>query len=618
MKASQGDSPAVVVVDDETPTADGHQSQVEKVPLDTQTVSLAASSSSAIMEEEKEKSDHRPHSSPQGQDQTAVLDLLNRQVDTPQRTYPPWHLYRYASTLDLFIIFVSVVASCASGAAMPCMTLVFGGMQGAFQDYLVLGTMSREEFQSQINSYALYFVYLGIGSFLATYISTVGFLYTGENITIRLRQRYLESCLRQNIGFFDKTSPAEVASRLTSDANQIQDGISDKVSMFTTAIASLIASFVIGFTVAWKLTLIMSSAFFAMLLGVMSIGLILPRFIPPLTMAIIKSSTLAHEAFTNVRVAIAFRSQDYLTDRYDEHLQASQTYGFKIKAFVAVLTAFFMGMSPLIYSLGFWQGSMFLVRGEISIEAMLTTIMVILVGSYNVGFLGPYIQAFNSALGTASNLMIVIDREPTVDATNKTTGERPGSENSIQGAVQLRSVTHVYPSRPEVTVLDDLSVSFNAGETTALVGTSGSGKSTIFGLIQRFYEPVKGSLTLDGHEISSLNLHWLRQQIGVVDQEPVLFAGSVYDNIRNGLVGSKYEDADEGVQREMVIKAAKTAHAHDFITTQLPNGYETDVGHRATLLSGGQRQRIAIARAIVSDPKSKLTAAVVSPVESPL
>lgn len=569
----------------------------------TAVISEAASTSSDEQVEKTsaniimEKDDQQQSARPEGWDA-----ILNRQVDTPQRTYSAWHLYRYASNLDLAIIFVSVVASCASGAAMPCMTLVFGGMQGAFQDFLVLGTTSREEFQSKINDYALYFVYLGIGSFVATYVSTIGFLYTGENITINLRQRYLESCLRQNIGFFDKTSAAEVASKITSDANKIQDGISEKVSLFTTAIASLTASFIIGFTVAWKLTLVMSSVFFALLLGVLAISMVIPRFIMPLTMAIIQSSTLAHEAFANVRVAIAFRSQEYLANRYDVHLQAAQTHGFKIKACVAVLMAFFMGMSPLTYSLGFWQGSLFLVKGEITIEAMLTTIMVILIGSYNVGFLSPYIQAFNAALSTASNLMIVIDREPTVDATDMLNGERPGDLN---GTISFQGVSHVYPSRPEAVVLDDLSITFHAGETTAIVGPSGSGKSTIFGLLQRFYEPVQGTIFLDGLDTKTLNLHWLRQQIGVVGQEPVLFAGSVYENIRNGLAGSQYEHADDDLQRELVVRAAKTAQAHDFITTQLIDGYETDVGQRALLLSGGQRQRIAIARAIVSDPKSE-------------
>jgi ATP-binding cassette subfamily B (MDR/TAP) protein 1 len=248
------------------------------------------------------------------------------------------------------------------------------------------------------------------------------------------------------------------------------------------------------------------------------------------------------------------------------------------------MMAFFMGMSGVTYSLGFWQGSLFLVRGEISIEDMLTTIMVMLIGSMNVGYISPYIQAFNTALNTATGLMTVIDREPTIDATDEMTGDQP---ESCAGD------------------FESLNVRFRAGQTTAIVGPSGSGKSTLFGLLARWYDPVGGTISLDGRDTTSLNLHWLRKQMGVVGQEPVLLAGSVYDNIRSGLAGTIYENSEDSVQREMVIKAAKISYAHTFIEEQLVDGYDTDVGQGALLLSGGQKQRIAIARAIVSEPKSE-------------
>jgi ATP-binding cassette, subfamily B (MDR/TAP), member 1 len=141
-----------------------------------------------------------------------------------------------------------------------------------------------------------------------------------------------------------------------------------------------------------------------------------------------------------------------------------------------------------------------------------------------------------------------------------------------------------------------------AGKTTALVGASGSGKSTIVGLVERFYDPVAGKVLLDGRDISTLNLRWLRQNVALVSQEPTLFGTTIFGNIRHGLIGTQHEDASEEKQQELVIEAAKKANAHDFIST-LPEGYETNVGERGFLLSGGQKQRIAIARAIVSDPK---------------
>jgi ATP-binding cassette, subfamily B (MDR/TAP), member 1 len=154
--------------------------------------------------------------------------------------------------------------------------------------------------------------------------------------------------------------------------------------------------------------------------------------------------------------------------------------------------------------------------------------------------------------------------------------------------------------------MDDVSLEIPAGKVTALVGASGSGKSTIVGLVERFYDPVQGTVYLDGHDISKLNLRWLRQQMALVSQEPTLFGTTIFNNIRHGLIGTKYEDASEEKQRELVIEAAKKANAHDFVSA-LPEKYETNVGERGFLLSGGQKQRIAIARAVVSDPKSKST-----------
>lgn len=150
--------------------------------------------------------------------------------------------------------------------------------------------------------------------------------------------------------------------------------------------------------------------------------------------------------------------------------------------------------------------------------------------------------------------------------------------------------------------MEDVNLLVPAGKTTALVGASGSGKSTIVGLVERFYDPVGGQVLLDGHDISTLNLQWLRQQVALVQQEPILFSLTIKDNIRNGLVGSRFERESAEQQNERVIHAAKMANAHDFISA-LPEGYNTHVGERGFLLSGGQKQRVAIARAIVSDPK---------------
>jgi ATP-binding cassette subfamily B (MDR/TAP) protein 1 len=251
------------------------------------------------------------------------------------------------------------------------------------------------------------------------------------------------------------------------------------------------------------------------------------------------------------------------------------------------------------YALAFWQGSAFLLKGEIALNHVLIVMMTVMMGAFNVGSIAPNFQAFTAAVSSASKIFDTIDR---VSPINSTSEEGDTIEN-VQGNIRLENIKHIYPSRPGAVVMDDVTLDIPAGKTTALVGASGSGKSTIVGLIERFYNPVGGTLYLDGHDIATLNLRWLRRQISLVNQEPTLFGTTIFENIRYGLVGTEFENESEEKQRELVIAAATKSNAHDFVSA-LSEGYETNVGDRGFLLSGGQKQRIAIARAIVSDPKS--------------
>lgn len=191
-----------------------------------------------------------------------------------------------------------------------------------------------------------------------------------------------------------------------------------------------------------------------------------------------------------------------------------------------------------------------------------------------------------------------IDRVPEIDSSNPD-GQKP---EHIEGELVFEDVRFSYPSRPNVPVVKGLNITFRAGKTAALVGASGSGKSTIVSLVERFYDPLSGIIKLDGVNIKDLNLKWLRSQIGLVSQEPTLFATTIKGNVAHGLINTKHEFATEEEKFALIKKACIQANADGFIT-KLPLGYDTMVGERGFLLSGGQKQRIAIARAIVSDPR---------------
>ncbi|KAF4440404.1 ATP-binding cassette subfamily B (MDR TAP) member 1 [Fusarium acutatum] len=560
---------------------------------DNEKLDLTKADSAVIVPPKAENiEDHYRHLPPD------EAEVLRRQVVSPEVKQGVAVLYRYASRNDILIILISALCSIAGGAALPLMTVVFGNLQGVFQDFFVNRTLTSSAFNDKLVEFVLYFVYLGIGEFIVVYISTVGFIYTGEHLSAKIREHYLESCLRQNIGFFDQIGAGEVVTRITSDTNLIQDGISEKVSLTLAAVATFVSAFIIGFIKYWKLTLILFSTVVALLINMGGGSSFILKYNRQSLEAYAHGGSLADEVISSIRNAVAFGTQERLARQYDAHLKNAEYFGFRVKGAVACMIAGMMMVLYLNYGLAFWQGSKMLVDGETSLSNILTILMAVMIGAFNLGNVAPNIQAFTNAVAAAAKIFNTIDRVSPLDSSSNE-GEK--LEN-IQGSIRLSKIKHIYPSRPEVTVMDDVSLEIPAGKVTALVGASGSGKSTIVGLVERFYDPVQGTVYLDGHDISKLNLRWLRQQMALVSQEPTLFGTTIFNNIRHGLIGTKYEDASEEKQRELVIEAAKKANAHDFVSS-LPEKYETNVGERGFLLSGGQKQRIAIARAIVSDPK---------------
>ena len=523
--------------------------------------------------------------------------ILKRQLHIPEVKVSFKTLFRYASMWDLIIFYVACLCSIAAGAALPLMTVIFGNLSGVFQG-IMLGTMSREEYSSTLVRYVLYFVYLAIAEFTTTYIGTVGSIYVGEHTTAKLREEYLKAILRQNIAFFDELGAGEVTTRITADTNLVQDAISEKISLTLSGVATFVTAFVVGFVKSWKLTLICGSTVIAITstMGICSTWMI--KWGKKSLESYALGGSVAEEVFGSIRNATAFGTQDKLALKYNKHLLEARTWGWRAKAMLGVMIGLMFLFIYWNYGLAFWQGSRFLVSGDIDLAAILTIILAIIIGAFSLGNVAPNAQAFTSGLSAAAKIYNTIDRISPLDPTSAA----GRTLESVEGSLELKDVKLIYPSRPEVVVMSKVNLSIPAGKTTALVGASGSGKSSVISLVERFYDPVSGAVYLDGHSIETLNLRWLRQQISLVQQEPVLFGTTIRGNIRHGLIGSQFELETEDQKEERMLRAAKQANAHDFITN-LPDGYDTHVGERGFLLSGGQKQRVAIARAIVSDPK---------------
>jgi ATP-binding cassette subfamily B (MDR/TAP) protein 1 len=410
---------------------------------------------------------------------------------------------------------------------------------------------------------------------------------------------FLSHTLRQEIAFFDSSEAGSVSGYVTTNGNLVNQGISEKLGHAVQATSTFVTAFVVAFAVQWKLTLICIGIVPAIVLVTGVCMTIDTRQENQIMSIYARAGRLAEETFASVRTVHAFWAYPKLARKYEEILNEAEQVGRKKSPNYAVLFSveFFCIYSG--YGLAFWQGVRMYRNGEIDQPgSVVTVIFAVLLAAQALTQIAPQTVTISKAAAAADELFRTIDRPSQIDSLS-------GSgltHDSCNGEIRFSDVCFCYPSRPTVQVLNNLSLSIAANQTTAIVGPSGSGKSTLVGLIERWFTPTSGTVTLDGRPIEDYNLRWLRTTVRVVQQEPVLFSGTVFENVANGLAGTPLVKLPHEQKMKLVQEACEAAYAHDFIK-QLPNGYDTLVGERAGLLSGGQKQRVAIARAVVSNPR---------------
>ncbi|KIY50744.1 ste6-like protein [Fistulina hepatica ATCC 64428] len=523
-----------------------------------------------------------------------------------------FQLFKYSTNTELLIDAVGLVCAILAGAAQPIMTLVLGRLVNNFSGFTTATynansgdadsqadlNAEAQEFLHQAGENAEYMAFIGVGTFVCTYIYMTAWVYTAEVNAKRIRERYLEATLRQEIAYFDDVGAGEIATRIQTDTDLVQKGIGEKVAMAVSAVSSFVTGFVVGYVRNWRLALAMTSALPVMVFAaVIAMSHVRKNMANSLKL-IAESGSIAEETLSSIRTVHAFGVQSALWEIYDVLVDKSRA--------IRVKTAMWFGctlsaMNFVIYSayaLAFYFGTTLVIDGNATPGVVINVMFAILIGAFSIVQLSPQMQAIQEACGAAAKLYATIDRVPVIDAYSEE-GLRP---EKCAGDIILKDVHFSYPSRPTVPVTRGVSFHFPSGATTALVGASGSGKSTIVALLERFYDPTAGALELDGVNIKDLNLRWLRSQIGLVSQEPTLFNTTIRENVEHGLANTQYEHLSGEERFKMVKQACEIANADVFIS-KLPNGYDTVVGERAALLSGGQKQRIAIARAIVADPR---------------
>ncbi|KAL2754890.1 hypothetical protein ACRALDRAFT_2042733 [Sodiomyces alcalophilus JCM 7366] len=507
-------------------------------------------------------------------------------------------IFTFAGPLEYGLQAVGIFAAIASGAGIALQNLIFGQFITTITDF-AMGLDSPEDFRSGAATLALYFVYLGIGRFVLAYTYNTVLTYAAYRIVRNVRHAYLRAALSQEIAFFDFGTAGSIATQATSNGRLIQGGIAEKLGLTFQGLSAFVTAFVVAFVVQWKLTLICLCIAPATVIVMGVVGGISSVYETKILEIYADANSFAEGVLASARAVHAFEMRARLVAKFDKYLVDAHTVGSKNSLIYGILFSTEYTIIYLGFALAFWQGINMLARGEVdSVGDIFTVLLSVVIASISLTMLAPFLLDFTRAASSAAKLFRLIDRQSAIDPLDKT-GEEPPETT---GHLELENVTFAYPTRPGINVLDDFTLDIPAGKVTALVGQSGSGKSTIVGLIERWYNAKSGTIKLDGRPIDQLNLNWLRTNVRLVQQEPVLFDGSVFDNIRYGLTGTPWENASREEQMERIQEAAKMAFAHDFIS-ELPQGYDTQIGERGGLLSGGQKQRVAIARSVVSQPK---------------
>lgn len=498
----------------------------------------------------------------------------------------PFHkLFSFADSTDMLLMITGTIGAAGNGICMPLMAILFGDLIDSFGQ-----NQNNKDVVDIVSKVSLKFVYLAVGAGIAAFFQVACWMVTGERQAARIRSLYLKTILRQDVAFFDKeTNTGEVIGRMSGDTVLIQDAMGEKVGKFIQLVSTFIGGFIIAFIKGWLLTLVMLSSIPLLVIAGGAMSLFLSKMATRGQNAYAKAATVVEQTIGSIRTVASFTGEKQAVTKYNQFL----VNAYKSGVFEGLAAGLGLGTVMFIifasYALAVWFGAKMILEKGYTGGTVLNVIIAVLTGSMSLGQASPCMSAFAAGQAAAFKMFETIHRKPEIDVSD-TKGKKL---EDIQGEIELRDVYFSYPARPDEQIFSGFSLSIPSGTTAALVGQSGSGKSTVISLIERFYDPLAGEVLIDGINLKEFQLRWIRGKIGLVSQEPVLFTSSIRDNIAYG---------KEGATIEEIRAAAELANASKFID-KLPQGLDTMVGEHGTQLSGGQKQRVAIARAILKDPR---------------
>lgn len=419
------------------------------------------------------------------------------------------------------------------------------------------------------------------------FIHQLALMYVGERVVANIRNEVYRHLQSLSLSFYNNHRTGEIVSRLTNDVALIQQTISGGLLQGLAQIASLVAIGVLLFVLDWWLTLIIFVLIPIVLVIMFVLGFQIEKVSKLVQEQLGHAANILEETTSGVRIVQSFAREAHEIGRFSRAVELTfQTAMRRSRATALMGSAIsFLGFGA--FALALWFGSFEVINQRISPGGLVSYLIYTILAASSMALIAAIYGQVQSALGASRRIFDLLDIQPEI-------ADRPGAKALpvIKGEVSFQQASFHYDTTTPV--LHDIEFAAKPGQMIALVGPSGSGKTTLVNLIPRFYDVHEGRILIDGIDIRDVTLQSLRGQIGIVPQDPLLFASSIADNIRYGRLDATQEEVEE---------AARAANAHHFIVNELTDGYETLVGERGVKLSGGQRQRIAIARAILKDPR---------------
>jgi len=489
---------------------------------------------------------------------------------------------------DNMHFFLGVIGALVVGGANPGVGIVFVKCMS------FLYNADPDEVRNDSYYWASIMVGISLAQIVGDTARGWGFGVPGEKLTVKLRTMLYNAFVRQELGWHDMpgNGSGALCANLATDITMVQALSGETMGRNVLSLCTVICGITFAFVFGNPLIALVAFACIPIMISGMAVEIALlsggteGQAVGGLGK---EATSIVGEAVSSIRTVSSFTLEKKFTDGFEAAIDNFLATEVCCAAAKGVFIGYAQLSLFLAFGLLYWYGGQQVSKEGESFERMFTPIFCMFMLGAGLGQAANGATDAAKAVAAARRVFSVVDRESAIDSLAET-----GTKDvTVTGAIALEGVHFAYPSRPEHAIFTDFNLTVEAGTTVALVGQSGSGKSTTIQLVERFYDPAKGRVTLDGVDLKDLNVSWLRQQIGLVGQEPVLFSGTIAENIRNG----KLDATDDEVEQ-----AAKSANAYDFITDQFPDGFKCDVGEKGGQLSGGQKQRIAIARAILRDP----------------